>query len=297
MQILILADYLLFLNKFDLARDYLRTGNTLHCSESYAFNACRLFIKFGHKSEGATLYNLAYPEIITDSGIIIDDSHRYEEIRGSLEEWIYTAPFFESTENIFSIIDKIQFSDSIRENRFEEKGSDLQLRLLSNLGYSLVDQNKWDDFNRVTEKIVPTSSRGRNSLFKLIKYAIEQCLDLKDNSRANEYLSLLTSHFTKEKTKPIGKIFIGDLVYKVTRDLNETYSSIKEVEQPSNVGKDRLGYDDSLDAFLPLIKLNKLLNLSGNGVSITSAIPSVAKGTDEEVIVEFERMLCNVSFG
>lgn len=286
------TEELLFLNKFDLARDYLRTGNTIHCSESYAFNACRLFIEFGHKSEGATLYNLAYPEIITDSGILIDDSHRYEEIRDSLEEWIYTAPFFESTENIFSIIDKIQFSDSIRENRFEEKESDLQLRLLSNLGYSLVDQNKWDDFNRVTEKIDPTSSRGRNSLFQLLKYAIEQCLDLKDNSRANEYLSLLTSHFTKEKTKPIGKIFIADLVYKVTRDSNETYSWIKEVEQPSNVGKDRLGYDDSLDAFLPLIILNKLLNLSGNGVSITSAIPSVAKGTDEEVIIEFERMLC-----
>ena len=287
------TEELLFLNKFDLARDYLRTGNTLHCSESYAFKACRLFIEFGHKSEGVTLYNLAYPEIITATGILIDDSHRYEEIRDSLEEWIYTAPFFESTENIFSIIDKIQFSGNIRENRFEEKESDLQLRLLSNLGYSLVDQNKWDDFNKVTEKIDATSSKGRNSLFQLIKYAIEQCLDLKDNSRANEYLSLLTTHFTKEKTKPIGRIFIADLVYKVTGDLNETYSWIKEVEQPSNVGKkDRLGYDDSLDAFLPLIKLNKLLNLSGNGVSITSAIPIVAKGTDEEVLVEFERMLC-----
>jgi|TARA_R100000479_G_scaffold51000_3_gene23995 hypothetical protein len=286
------TEELLFLNKFDLARDYLRTGNTIHCNESYAFKACRLFIEFGHKSEGATLYNLAYPEIIKDSGIHIDDSHRYEEIRDSLEEWVYTSPFFETTENIFSIIEKIQFSGSIRENRFEEKESDLLLRLLSNLGYSLVDQNKWDDFNKVTEKIDSTSSRGRNSLFQLLKYAIEQCLDLKDNSRANEYLSLLTTLFTKEETKPIGKIFIADLVYKVTNDLNETYSWIKEVEQPSNVGKDQLGYDDSLDAFLPLIKLNKLLNLCGKGVSITSAIPTVAKGTDEEVLVEFERMLC-----
>lgn len=283
---------LLYLNKYDLARDYLRTGNTLHCSESYAFKACRLFIESGHKSEGATLYNLAYPEIITDSGIHIDDSHRYEEIRDSLEEWIYTSPYFEATENIFSIIEKIQFSGSIRKNRFEEEESDLLLRLLSNLGYSLVDQNKWDDFNKVIEKIDSRSSRGRNSLFQLIKYAIEQCLDLKDSSRVNEYLSFLTTHFTKEKTKSIGKIFIADLVYKVTRDLNETYSWIKEVEQPSNVGKDQLGYDDSLDAFLPLIKLNKLLNLCGKGVSITSAIPSVAKGTDEEVLVEFERMLC-----
>lgn len=286
------TEELLFLNKYDLARDYLRTGNTLHCSESYAFKACRLFIEFGHKSEGATLYNLAYPEIITDSGIHIDDSHRYEEISDSLEEWVYTSPYFETTENILSIIEKVHFSESIRENRIEEKEFDLQLRLLSNLGYSLVDQNKWDDFNKVIEKINSTSLRGRNFLFQFIKYAIEQCLDLKDSSRANEYLSLLTTHFTKEKTKSIGKIFIADLVYKVTRDPSETYSWIKEVEQPSSVGKDQLGYDDSLDAFLPLIKLNKLLNLCGKGVSITSAIPPAAKGTDEEVLVEFERMLC-----
>lgn len=286
------TEELLFLNKYDLARDYLRSGNTLHCSESYAFKACRLFIEFGHKSEGATLYNLAYPEIITDSGIHIDDSHRYEEIRDSLEEWVYTSPYFETTQNIFSIIEKIQFSGNIQENRFEEKEPDLLLRLLSNLGYSLVDQNKWDDLNKVIEKIDSTSSRGRNSLFQLIEYAIEQCLDSKDSSRANEYLSLLTIYFTKKKTKSIGKIFIADLVYKVTGDLSETYSWIKEVEQPSSVGKDQLGYDDSLDAFLPLIKLNKLLNLCGKGISITSAIPTAAQGTDEEVLVEFERMLC-----
>jgi GTPase SAR1 family protein len=286
------TEELLLLNKYDLAKDYLRTGNTLHCSESYALKACRLFIEFGHISEGVILYNLAYPEIITDFGIHIDDSHRYEEIRDSLEEWVYTSPYFETTENIFSIIEKIQFSGNIRENMFEEKQSDLLLRLLSNLGYSLVDQNKWDDFNKVIKKIDSTSSRGRNSHFQLIKHAIEQCLDSKDSNRANEYLSLLITHFTKKKTKSIGKIFIADLVYKVTGDLNETYNWIKEVEQPSSVGKNQLEYDDSLNAFLPLIKLNKLLNLCGKGVSITSAIPSVAKGSDEEVLVEFERMLC-----
>ncbi len=286
------TEELLILNRYDLARDYLRTGNTLHCSESYAFKASRLFIEFGFRSEGATLFNLAYPEIITESGITIDDSHRYEEIRDALEEWIYTSPHFETTENILSKIENIHFSANTRENRFEEKEADLLLRLLSNLGYSLVDQNKWDDFNQVIEKIDSTSSKGKNSLFQLIQYSIEQCLDLKDSSRANEYLSLLTTHFTKEKTKPIGKIYIADLIYKVISDVDETYSWIKDVEQPSSVGKDQLGYDDSLDAFLPLIKFNKLLNLCGKGISITSAIPPVAKGTDEEVLVEFERMLC-----
>jgi len=283
---------LLMLNKHDLARDYLRTGNTLYCSESYALKASRLFIEFGFKSEGATLFNLAYPEIIADSGIFIDDSHEYEGIRDTLEEWIYTAPHFESTESIFSKIETISFSDNIRENRFDENEADLLLRLLVNLGNSLIDQSKWDNFNKVLEKIDPTSSKGRNSLFQLIQYAIEQCLDLKDSSRATEYLSLLVTKITEEKIKPNGRIYIANLIYKVTKDLDETYNWIKDISQPSNVSDDLLSYDDSLDAFLPLIKYNKLLNLCGKGVSIVDAIPAAEKGSDEEVLVEFERMLC-----
>lgn len=285
----------LVLGKPDIAQNYLRTGNVLHCSNAYAFKASRLFIQFGHNSEGATLFNLAYPEIITDSGITIDNSHRYEEIRDTLEEWIYTAPNFETTKNILSKIENIEFSKDTHSNRFEEKEADLHLRLIANLGYSLIDQNKWDDVKTVLEKVGKTEPRERNTLFHLIQYAIEQCLELNDNSRANEYLSILTNHFTKEETKPIGKIYIADLVFKVTQNIVETLSWIDNIEQPLNIDKHRIDYDGSLDPFIPLIKLNKLLNLCGNGIAITSAVPSAIKGSDEEVLVEFKRMLCLIT--
>lgn len=286
----------LILNKFDIARDYLRTGNTLHCSSSYALKASRLFIKYGCKYEGVTLFNLAYPEVITDSEIVIEDSYRYEEIRDTLEEWVYTSPYFQASEKILSKIENISFLNCTLENRFDERKTDLFFRLLANFGYSLIDQNKWDDFNNVINKIELTCSKGRNLLFHLYKYSIEKCLDLNDTSHANQYLSLLTTYFTKEKTKPIGKIYISDLVYQVTRDIDATYSWIKDVQQPSNVGKqERLVDDGSLESFMPLIKLNKLLNLCNKGVSIISAIPSVEQGSDEEVLVEFERMLCLIS--
>lgn len=287
-------EYLL-IGKPDIARNYLRTGNILHCSNAYAFKASRLFIQSGYNSEGATLFNLAYPEIITDSGITIDDSHRYEEIKETLEEWIYTASHFETTENILSKIENIEFSQDARSNRFEENESDLYLILITNLGYSLIDQGKWDDLKRILEKIGTSEPREKNTLFQLIQYAIEQCLESNDNIRANEYLSILTSQFTKEKTKPIGKIYIADLVFKVTQNVDETLSWIDGIEQPLSLEKDLLGYEDSLAPFIPLIKLNKLLNLCGKGVPITSAIPSTLKGSDEEVLVEFQRMLCLIT--
>ncbi|MDO5614945.1 MAG: NACHT domain-containing protein [Cruoricaptor ignavus] len=285
----------LIIGKPDIARNYLRTGNILHCSNAYAFKASRLFMKFGYNSESATLFNLAYPEIIADSGITIADSHRYEEIRDSLEEWVYTAPYFETTEIILSKIEKIEFSENTHSNRFEEKEADLHLRLIANLGYSLIDQSKWDDLKTVLGKIGTSEPKERNTLFQLIQYAIEQCLELNDNSRANEYLSILISQFTKEKTKPIGKIYIADLVFKVTQNIDETLSWIGGIEQPLSIDKYRMDYDGSLEPFIPLIKLNKLLNSCGKGIAITSAIPSAIKGSDEEVLVEFERMLCLIT--
>ena len=135
------------------------------------------------------------------------------------------------------------------------------MSLISNLGYSLIEHNKWDDFNAVLDKIGTTEPKERNKFFQLIKDSIEHCLESKDKSRANEYLSLLTTHFTKGKTKPIGKIYIADLVYKVTQDIAETYSWINDIEQPLNTGKDSLGYDDSLEPFT-LLYVRIILNRS-----------------------------------
>ncbi len=105
----------------------------------------------------------------------------------------------------------------------------------------------------------------------------------------------MTNRFTKEKTKLIGKIYIADLVFKVTQNVDETLSWLEGIEQPLNIDKHRMDYDGSLEPFIPLIKLNKLLNLCGKGVTITSTIPSAIKDSDEEVLVEFQRMLCIIT--
>jgi hypothetical protein len=289
------TEELLKLNNFNAASNYLRTENVLHCSKVYAFKASRLFYQYNHKKEALILYNLAYPEVITNAGIIIDDSHRYEEIKEELKEWIRVTPYFEATENILTKIEKIVFEEDIKGNRFDEDESDLYMSLLVDLGYSLIEQNKWKDFNFVLNKIDIDTSRGRSILFELTQYAIEQCLDLDDSNRANDYLLLIKNHFIKEDTKPLGRINIANLIYKVTGDKEETLNWIKDIEQALNIAPKHFDYGSSLDDFLPLIRLNKLLNLCGNGISITSAVLPAKKGSDEEVLVEFQRMLCLIA--
>lgn len=290
------TEELLKVKRFDEAVGYLRTGNVLHCKEANALEASRLFFQYDYKSEAEFLYNLAYPEIIKDSKISIDDTHRYEELRQTLEEWICTASYFEPIDGIISIIKTIKFTEGTRNNRFDEKEEDLILRLIENLGYSLINQNKWDDLDRVFANISGKTSKGKNSRFHLIKYTIEECLENKDIARANTYLTLLNKQFTKDKATPRAKIFTADLIYKVTQNITEVQDWIQGVEQPSNEAfKNDLSFSGSIDVFLPRIKLNTLLNICGQGMSIVSAVPAAPKGSDEDVLVEFERMLCLIS--
>ena len=186
-----LTEELLILNKFEIASGYLRTGNILHCNEAYALKASRLFIENGYRSEGTALFNLAYPEIVTDTGITIDDEmHRYDETKDALEEWVYTAPYFETTESILSKVENIKFSERVVKNRCDEKESDLSLILLTHLAYSLADQNKWHDFELILKRIDTSTPKERDTLFQILQYAIEQCLDLADSSRATVHLHL-----------------------------------------------------------------------------------------------------------
>ncbi len=292
-----LTEELLQINKFSEAVGYLRSGNVLHCSESYALKASRIFFNSGYKSEAELFYNLAYPEIITNQKILIENSHNYRETKDSLKEWAATAAYFELIDNILLVINSIKFSNDSENNRFEEKESDLRIQILESLGYSIIQQNKWDDFAKILYNINTKTKKGKNAIFHLFQNAIEECIDTNDNNRAIEFISSLKGYFTIENTSPIGRIFIADLIFKVTQDTTEVWEWIENIKHPSKAATKEidLGYSDSLDPFIPLIKFNKLLNLCNKGLPITAAIPSAASGSDEEVLVEFERMLCLIS--
>ncbi|MDP4183778.1 MAG: ATP-binding protein [Bacteroidota bacterium] len=290
-----LTEELLIFNKITSAKNYLRTDATLLCSKAYALKASRLFYNHNQKNEAGILFNLAYPDEIGDNVIVVTDEHRYEETRNILEEWIYTAPYFLNFEDILSKISNVEFFEESRQNRFQENEADLQLNLLTHLGYALVELNKWDEVTQILNQFDLNEKKHVNSYFLVIESAINECIEINDKNRANEYLTLLTTHFKKESTKPIGKIYIADLIIKVTNDFDFAFSWVSDVIIPNTIDKLKMGYDDSLDEFIPLIKLNKILNLSGNGIPITKAISSAPKGSDEEVLVEFQRMLCLIT--
>jgi hypothetical protein len=289
------ANEFLMLGKPSVAKNYIRSGVSLNCSKVFALKAVKYFIDYNDKVEAALLFKISEPDIIEDSSIVINDSHRIEDVKEILDAWIQVAPCFLTIPDILVKVNNIKFIGERNLRDFDDKESDLRIRLLKELSYSLIVSNKWKELNILLEEFKTDSKDELNWSYHIIIDAIEQCEEINDNDCAKRYLTLLLSKISKDTLKPIGRIYIADLISKVTNNIDLAIDWINGISQPTTVGEDRMGYEGSLATFIPLIKFNKVLNLAGKGVAVNVAIPSVDKGADEEIIVEFERMLCLIT--
>jgi len=283
------------LNESGTAKGYLRTGKTLMCNESFALSAVNTLMRFEDRTEANILFNLAEPNYISDTGIVVKDDFRYEEIENILEKWCEVAPHFYSIFDILIKINNIDFQVGEKRRSFDNKESDLRIALLESLGNGLIEQRKWEELEILINQLDSSKQEERNVVFFLHRDAINTSTIDNDSGNAEKWLSSLLKCFELEKTKPTTRVYIADLIYKVTQNLELVKDWITNIDQPPLPKSDQLGLSGSIEAFVPKIKLNKLLNLCGLGVPITKASPSVANNSNESIAVDFERMLCLIT--
>jgi hypothetical protein len=293
-----LTEEFLFLGKNTVAKKYLRSGNTLHCNPSYALKYARDFIRFGDRLEANILFNLAYPDYILEDKIEIPETRRYEDIRDTIGEWIRTASYFLDFNDILIRVTNINFPESIDTHPYDtedERAEGLRSHLLMELGNELIENARFEDFLKIINILHIESKFERNILFRLLESAILKCLKDQDKHKAVDFLNVLTNSFNKENTTDIGKIYLADLIFKVTGEKESVLDLIRNVSPPLEAIRNDHRYRESLDKFIPLIKLNKLLNICDHGLPVNVAIPQVQKDSDEELLVEFERNLCLIA--
>ncbi|MBL7935975.1 MAG: hypothetical protein JNM51_09250, partial [Bacteroidia bacterium] len=286
-----LTKYFLSLNKGKTAKNYLRSGKALLCSSKFAFKMSRIFYRFNDKKEANFLFNLAIPNYIHNTEIVVNEDHRYEEIKETCEEWIRTAPYFMSFNEIMEYVENIHFMlDHSKNLPFDESEEDFKLSLINCLAYSLIKLRDWNSFEGLLNEFDPKSKKSLNCLFEILNEAINVCIDTNDIEKANWLLSLLIKKFPKDKIRDTGRVFVADLIYKVTGNLKAVQSWIAKPELIVIPDEWNIGYDGSLRSFYPFIKLNKLRNLCGKGLAISKALP-VPKNQNEIILVEYLRAL------
>lgn len=283
------------IGELQIAKNYIREGKTLLCDQALGLKAGRLFYKFGNKIEAKIIYNIAEPESIYEDKIILHEPNRYEEEIDKLEEWVQLASHFDKVTEILSKVNNIEFKGD--KDLWNHRGTenDLRLRLLATLGYHFINIEKWSDHNLVLEEFDLSDEVEKEYYFFQLKNAIEKCTLIRETVEAQEYLSKILSQFPKDQISPEKRVYNADLIYKVTDDLDLVEHWVRNIPQPSVPSWDDLGYEGSLRPFLYRIKLNKLLNLCGLGIAVTKAVPDVDPDSDEDVVVQFERMLCLIT--
>lgn len=288
---------LLQLGKHKQAKAYLRSVNQLKCSTKYALKAARLFAEFGDKNESLILFNLAYPEEIVSNSISIEKGHKFSETVDEIEEWVMTASYFIDIGVLIGLINNIVYSEASEgfNHNIHESDVDVRLGLLYSLGESIVEQKKWDVLPQILSEVGHVGENARIRFFNLLSSAIEVCLEENDSNRAGSYLSKLLEDFTTTNSNNFLKISLANLIFKVTGDAEQAFQWIKDVQIKFEFDPYGMGYDGLLDIFHPFIIYNKILNLSGNALSITKAIPAAPAETDEELLVDYGRMLCLIT--
>jgi hypothetical protein len=279
----------LMIGDTETARSFLRDQNRLLCDRIKGLQAARLFAESGDLTEASILFNLSYPEEINNEGIVVQGTHIHREETATVGEWAATAPYFLTPEEILVKINNVS-APQLDKNSPRDV-SDMRLNFLQETAESYSRLGHWEAFIKIIQNFNLNKKADVNAIFPVLRDAIEQCLDLNDTIHAEKFLNILLARLTVANMSPTGRILVANLIYEVRGDLDLAFTWLEGLQQPSNVGAE-LGMDRNLHAFVPLLRFNKLLHLAGKGVPINVAIPDVEAGSDDALVMHFERMVC-----
>jgi hypothetical protein len=283
---------LMSLGKITEAKRYARKGAALLITQRYALEVARLFYEFGESAEGMLLFSLAQPEVVMPDGIILDyreniDNSTYR----LLQEWVTSAALFQNHEIVLQKIQNLKATNLPDEREPMMTPELISNLLMRDLAIALINQEKWPEMEQVLAEYDLTADQQKSYFFHILRYAVKA--NIRQNpDQAREYLKILLSNFSSTDTSDGKRIAMAELIIIIEKDKELVAEWIDGVGQPLIKNSEELGFEASFDVFRPLIKLNKVLNLIGKGVAITAAVPQDAYTSDDQVVGEFQRMLC-----
>jgi hypothetical protein len=286
---------LLQLGKISEAKRYARKGAALLINQRYALEVGRLFDEFGESAEGQLLFSLAQPEMVTTDGIIVDYRENIDNSTYSLlQEWVTSAALFQSHEIVLQKIKNFKAINVPTEREPAWKPELISELLQRDLIISLINQQKWPEAQQLLSVFDLTVDKQKNYYFHLLRYAVNATIG-HDRDRAREYLKMLLANFSPAECSSGKRIAVADLIITLEKEKELAAAWIDGIAQPLIKNSEELGFEANFDAFRPLIKFNKVLNLIGKGVTITAAVPSGAYPADDHVVGEYQRMLCLIT--
>lgn len=172
--VLSLAEEFIHTGRSSLAKNIVREGRELHCSQDYAMTLAVEYMKMGDKEEANQMFSLSYPDFLLKKH---EERHRnFQDLRNHercLFKWVETAGYFlewpDIEKKISVFISYLQAFAAEEGQRYDEEG--LRQAFMQKYLESLVNQNRLDEFENVLQTL-PKDETYLSLRFSAYSYVI-----------------------------------------------------------------------------------------------------------------------------
>lgn len=273
-----------------IARQLIRSNNRIFINTDFALEVCVLLYDLNQQEEAKMLFSLSEPESISATGISVPDLTHDRYIFKTLSRWAKAAAFLMPLDAILEKLDNISYKTPEADGADEQTLDEIRSMMLLRVGKVLLKQNKAEDL----EKIIAQFHEGDHNKANLFHAAALNYHNNNNDLTAAAWLKRYSDEISRKEIDEHTRLDLAHLILNITGDIPAVKTMIEGINQPEIIDHNDIYERNGLSNYTIRILLNKLLNVTGQGQTITAAVPT-STDPDEAIFVDFERKLCMIA--
>lgn len=284
--------------RLTLAKDIVREGKLLHCTQFYAMNLAIEYFKLGDREEANILFELSYPDFLSHSPE--EFNNHYHDLRNKekyLEKWVKTAGYFYEWLDVEKYINEfILYLEQLAVHNNEEfDPTKYRQILIKSYLDSMIEQNSWSEFERLIN-LIPNNDENLIPRFILYKDAIIQL------NRSQSSTLIINKYFVEAKNiveilpfNDIRILIMAYLALEIGKPNEITNSYIEQVDW-TKIGpfyQSEISQDfNTFNLHIFYIKARAYL---GYNDEITNLVPDDLSNEDNVLLVNYARQVFSLA--
>ncbi|MBC7389318.1 MAG: ATP-binding protein [Opitutaceae bacterium] len=270
-----------------IARQLIRNNNRVLVNTDFALEICVLLYEMNQQEEAKMLFSLAEPESISATGISVPVVTHDRYIFKTMSRWATAAALLMPLDAVLEKVNNISYKMPGKDDTDQQTLDEIRSIMLLKIGKALLKHEKAEEL----EKIITQFKEGDHNKANLFHAAAGSYHKNINDVSATAWLKRYSDEISGQDVDEYTRLDLAHLTLNITGDIPTVKTMIEGITQPGIIDDKDIHERSGLSNYATRILLNKLLNVTGQGQSITTAVPA-GTGADEAVFVDFERKLC-----
>lgn len=288
---------LLKVNKSNLAKFLIHSGDELHCNQYTALNFAKDFIDAGDIIEANALLDLSYPYYMNNSPADKDrENNRIDYMSKLAVKWVEVAAYLLPKQKIAEHYQRFaHFLHSYSECHDDKFDDDIfYFDALEAYTTSLIKQHRFSEFDSLTKSVDTQRHYIQFFLFRSYLRAIKELLSTDyDNGKIEEYYIQAVKYCVSNNSTQI--LQLSTFSYKLHKDENTIKQYLSKVEWDKLDDYHMPSIEDKFERLQERIIYVELASALGMTIDISQLIPDNEKDVDSPLLNDYVRMVMHLA--